>query len=134
MKTSKISKINFVKTWSGEKGTVYYHDIEFENGDKGQAGFNKECPAEYEMGTTHDYELVPNANPQYAGKIKFIKANGGGKGGFNKPANNAGFALAYAKDVLVASMMSPDQSKRLTTKDMFALALANYEWLEARKA
>jgi hypothetical protein len=134
MKTSKISKINFVKTWSGEKGTVYYHDVEFENGDKGSAGFNKECPAEYEIGTTHDYELTPNANPQYAGKIKFIKANGGG-GGFKKnPASNAGFSLAYAKDVLVASIMSPDQTKRLTTDQMFLLAEKMYTWLEARKS
>lgn len=132
MKTSKISKINFVKTWSGEKGTVYYHDVEFENGDKGNAGFNKECPAEYEIGTTHDYELIPNANPQYASKIKFIKANGGGGKG-SKPANNAGFALSYAKDVMIASMNKESKTDVLTSDHCLKLAEKFYNWLEARK-
>lgn len=134
MKTSKITKINYAKTWNGEKGTVYYHDVEFENGDKGSAGFNKECPAEYEIGTTHDYELTPNANPQYAGKIKFIKANvGGGKGGFSKPANNAGFALSYAKDVMIASMAEGSKMPFLNSDQVLILAEKFYNWLEARK-
>lgn len=130
MKKSKISNIQFTKTWSGEKGTVYYHDIEFENGDKGQAGFKSEVPAEYEIGTEHDYELIPNGN--YAAKIKFIKQSGGGKGGFSKPANNAGFALSYAKDILIASWQ-PQSPKRLTSDEMFALADKMLNWLESKK-
>jgi hypothetical protein len=133
MKTSKISKINFVKTWSGEKGTVYYHDIEFENGDKGQAGFKSECPAEYEIGTTHDYESTENG--QYAPKLKFIKAGGfTGKAGFSKPANNAGFALSYAKDIMIASMSKESKTDALTSDHCLKLADKFFNWLEARKA
>lgn len=133
MKKSKITKIQFTKPWDSGIGTVYFHDIEFENGDKGQAGFKSEVPADYEIGTEHEYELTPNANPQYAGKLKFIKPNsGGGKGGFSKPANNAGFALSYAKDILIASWQ-PQSTKRLTSDEMFALADKMLNWLESKK-
>jgi hypothetical protein len=128
---NKIAKIEMKKEYNGS----FIHDIQFENGDIGQAFLKSDCPAEYEMGTEHEYELTPNVNPQYAARIKFTSAKKtGGTGGFQKPANNASYALSYAKDVLVASWMSPDQSKRLTTKDMIALAQVNFEWLEARKA
>jgi hypothetical protein len=41
MKTSKIEKIDSVKEWAGQNGTVYYHLLEMENGDKINLGKKK---------------------------------------------------------------------------------------------
>lgn len=128
---SKISKISFVKPWSGERGTVYFHDIEFENGDKGQAGLNKEEPTEYGVGTEHEYALIANGN--YAAKIKFLKQGGSGGGVKKQTGGNASFALSYSKDILVASWENEAAPMRLTTKEMFSLADKMYEWMEGKK-
>ncbi len=131
MKKSKIVKIQFTKPWDSGKGTVYFHDVEFENGDRGQCGLQKELPPDYEIGTEHEYELTPNGN--YPNKIKFNKPKSSGGGGFSKPVNNAGFALSYAKDVLIASWQPNSGGKPLTSENMFTLADKMLTWLESKK-
>ncbi len=41
-KTSVIRKINFVNGWQGNDETLFYHEIQLENGDKGKLDGNKE--------------------------------------------------------------------------------------------
>jgi hypothetical protein len=135
MSRGKIVKCHFVKTYNGERGTSYIHTVDFDNGDSGQCFFQKELPVEYAVGTEHDYEYTPNANPQYAGKIKFTTAkSGGGFAGKKAPANNASFSLAYAKDILIASWLKENKADHLSSSQMFTLAEKMYEWLEARKS
>ena len=42
IKTAKISKVNNKKEWQGPKGTIIYHDLIMDNGDKINIGKKKD--------------------------------------------------------------------------------------------
>lgn len=82
----------------------------------------------FKVGEEAEYEYVPHE--RYP-KIKLPKSEGGGyyKG---KAGSNSSFALSYAKDVLVASYMTPNMEAGghpITTDNMFALADKMVKWL-----
>lgn len=95
MKTSKVKAITEVKTWNGPKGTVYYHNVEMENGDKlnigkaSQLNIGDELTYEFtgDLGQ-HEYTKAKSVQPQQQSYSK----------GFKKGSSNASFALSYAKD------------------------------------
>ena len=85
MKTSKVEKIEKVVPWSGANGTVLYHALLMENGDKINIGKKKELAIGQEL----EYEITET--PEQA-KGEYLKAktpkkdfvpNSGG-GGFSK--------------------------------------------------
>lgn len=77
-KTSKVSKIEFKQEWKGQNGTVFYHNIWFENGDIGQVGTKEKLPAKLAVGTEITYDIqtdergskikVVQNKPQFGGK------------------------------------------------------------------
>ena len=86
MKTAKITSINFSREWNNPKGgIIYYHQIEFDNGDKGSCGTKEKLPAKLGVGTEHTYELVD-------GKIKLQMPQMNSFGG-GKPKDNSGMAI-----------------------------------------
>jgi hypothetical protein len=44
-KKAKITRTTFKQEWKGDKGSVFYHDIELDNGDKGSIGAKEQMPA-----------------------------------------------------------------------------------------
>lgn len=102
-KHAKITRTVFKNEWKGDKGSVFYHEIELDNGDKGQIGTKEHLPAKLNPGQelTYTIEATERGN-----KIKAVQAAGGGFGGGRKGPDPkvqiVGFAMAYTKDLVVA--------------------------------
>ena len=96
-KTSKIKSVEFKSEWANPKGgVIYYHDIEFENGDKGQIGKKEKNSLSVGDELTYTVESTPKGN-----KIKTVSNfTGGGnysgksKGGFK--SDNTGMMVGNA--------------------------------------
>jgi hypothetical protein len=105
-KKAKIVRVVFKNEWAGPKGSVYYHDIELDNGDKGSIGSKEKMPAKLNPGSELTYTID-------AGKIKAAQAqggfNGGGKKGPDPKVQIVGFAMAYTKDLVVAGKITIEQ-------------------------
>lgn len=100
MKTSKITEVVETKNWDGPNGTIIYHQLKMENGDKIEIGkktnLNVGDEIHYEIkDTSQEYNKSKSVNPEW--KDKPI-----GGGSFKGKSNNASFALSYAKDIFVA--------------------------------
>jgi hypothetical protein len=78
MPKGKITKSTFTNEWKGDKGTVYYHDIEMDNGDTGSIGSKDKNPDFIAVGQTLDYTLEQG---QRGNKIKRNKPAFTPKGG-----------------------------------------------------
>lgn len=102
-KKAKITRTTFKNEWQGSNGSVFYHDIELDNGDKGSIGSKEKMPAKLNPGSELTYTIAD-------GKIKAVApaqggfAGGGfkGKAPVDPRAQFIGFASAYAKDLVVA--------------------------------
>lgn len=99
-KTAKITRTTFKQKWTGGGGnTVFYHDIELDNGDKGSIGAKEEMPSKLNPGSTLTYTIDGN-------KIKAVQAaNTGtfqGKKAPDPKVQIIGFAMSYTKDLIVA--------------------------------
>jgi hypothetical protein len=108
-KKAKITRVTFKNEWTGNGNTVYYHDIELDNGDKGSIGSKEKMPARLNPGQELTY-TIDN------GKIKAVQAaagaggfNGGGKKGPDPKVQIVGFAMSYAKDLIIADKVKIDQ-------------------------
>lgn len=104
-KKAKIKTCRFVSEWQGQNGIVYYHEIELDNGDKGQIGTKDKNPEKLQAGQelTYTIEATTRGN-----KIKAVNTNQGG--GFKKPMRDpkeqmTSFAMSYAKDLVVAGKL-----------------------------
>ncbi len=109
-KKAKITRTVFKNEWKGDKGSVFYHDIELDNGDKGSIGSKEMNPAKLNPGQELTYTIEN-------GKIKAVAPAGGGfqGGGFagrkgpDPKAQVVGFAMAYTKDLVVAGKITIEQ-------------------------
>jgi len=129
-KKAKITRVVFKNEWSGNNGTVYYHDIELDNGDKGSIG----CKEKEPKFLNPQQELTYTIEDTGKGfKIKKVTENKGGyNGGGNKtPASPASFALSYAKDVVIASW-GEHSPKKMSSEDLFSIAEKMYNWMKER--
>jgi hypothetical protein len=112
-----VIKCEKVKDWNGKP----IYAIGLSDGQGGES-FAQEIPIGTPMS---ELTITPNGN--YAPKIKWNKATGGG-GGFQakQRAGNESFAMSYAKDILVGG--------KIELKHLFQTADKIYEWLESKKA
>lgn len=123
-KLSKIKSVNFTSEWKSPAGSsVYYHEIELENGDIGNVGRNKKLPDDMKVGSEIEYSISDK-------KIKFVKSMNNNESSYksnnkyyNKGNNNynnnkgpesyLGYAYAYAKDMVVAGKTSKEDLENL---------------------
>lgn len=105
-KKAKITRTVFKNEWKGQNGSVFYHDIELDNGDKGSIGAKEQMPAKLNPGQELTY-TIDN------GKIKAVApANnfgGGGRKGPDPKTQMIAFAMSYTKDLVVADKVKIDQ-------------------------
>ena len=78
MVKSKVEKIAEVKPWNGSNGTVYYHCLEMDNGDKINIGKKKELA----IGEELNYEITETGSQEY-NKAKSVMEEPFRKGGKN---------------------------------------------------
>lgn len=118
MKTAKIKSSKFTRKWDGDNGTVFYHDIELDNGDKGSIGTKEQDPEWLNVGQSLNYELTPSKDEKYPPKIKRVtdKPQGGGKpGGYQKePFEEKAVASAYNQTAVLFSHKAVEEGKSFT--------------------
>lgn len=123
-KVSRIVKVNFDSEWTPPAGgrTIYYHYIEFENGDAGNVGRTSKLPRDMKEGLEIEYSMENN-------KIKYVGMSGITQGNPNsrentksysknfqkkaKPEDFLGYAYSYAKDLVVAGKTKKEDIKNL---------------------
>jgi len=128
-KTSKVLHAAFSHEWDGKDCKFYDHNIEFENGDRGQYTSKTKEQNKFVEGRETEYTIEPSKRAGFF-KIKPIQQpiGGGGRGGGLRPASfdeqievarakYPSFAVSYWKDVLVALINSgttPEEAITLT--------------------
>lgn len=113
-KTSKITRTVFQSKYASKHGVLYNHEIEFENGDKGQISCKENMPAKINPGQILTYTIEQNG--KYF-KIKAVNAqrenNNNGGGNKYQPADPSiqmiGFAMSYTKDFIIADKLNVNQ-------------------------
>lgn len=127
-KTAKITRTIFKNEWDNPKGgKIFYHEIELDNGDKGQIGTKDKEPSKLNPGQELTYTIEKT---EKGTRIKVVpQAMGGFK---RQTGSNASFAMAYAKDVVIGSW-TEHSPKKLTSEELFKIADKMYLWMEERK-
>lgn len=126
--TSKITRTVFKNEWSGQNGTVYYHEIELDSGDKGQIGCKDKEPEWLNPGKELTYTIEKNDK---GNKIKRANSKPAFSGGGKSSGSPASFALSYAKDVVIASWSEHSPTK-MKSDDLFTIAEKMYNWMKDR--
>lgn len=112
-KKAKITRTTFKNEWTGNGNTVYYHDIELDNGDKGSIGSKEKMPAKLNPGQELTYTI--EADNRGGFKIKAVNPQQGGGGftggrkGPDPKVQIVGFAMSYTKDLIVAGKIEIKQ-------------------------
>lgn len=103
-KKAKITRTIFKNAWNNPKGgQIFYHEIELDNGDKGQIGAKQQMPDKLNPGSelTYTIEVTDKGN-----KIKAVmpqqQFKGGGKPFVEPRVQMISYSAAYAKDLIVA--------------------------------
>lgn len=114
-KSAKITRTVFKNEWKGPNGAVYYHEVELDNGDKGQIGCKENMPSKLNPGNELKYTI--EQDPRGGFKIKSVVEqkqafSGGGRGGRQQVEPRIqmiSFAMSYAKDLAVAGKIDVDK-------------------------
>lgn len=122
-KRSKVKSSVFKKEWSGNKGPMYDHIIEFENGDRGVYQVNLRDQEIFKVGVEMDYGYEIKKKGRYFDTWitvpKKRDADGNFKKGYDKNyrADHISYAARYVTDLMVAGKL-PDNMKFRDTFNM----------------
>jgi len=92
MTKSKVEKIVEIKPWTGSNGTVHYHSLVMDNGDKINIGKKKELA----IGEELCYEIVDSGQEYNKAKTINPEFQQGNKGGGNKEDYIKGIEVGHA--------------------------------------
>jgi hypothetical protein len=90
VKKAVVTKVTGNGTWEGQYGLMYKWEIEFDNGDFGNAMTKQQSQATWKIGEEIEYELTERLTPNGTFyNVKAIAAKpaggfGGGGGGYKK--------------------------------------------------
>jgi len=121
-----VTECKKIRDWVKDGKTIPIYAIGLSDGQGGES-----VGSEIPIGTpVTELVITPNANPQYASRIKWNKpgSTGGFKGG-NRGGNES-FALSYAKDIAVAHI---NHGKDFNAGDVVKVAEVFYTWLQTKK-
>lgn len=131
MATSKIKSVNFKSEWTNPNTNkiIFYHDVEFENGDKGQIGTMTKLPDKLNVGTEHSY-TIENKNGNNKIVIDQPQNNRGG----NFPKKDPETEALKQRMIIAQSSLSNAveflKGQQPTSREMiFDLAGAMYDWV-----
>lgn len=136
MSTSKVTKAEFNREWESPHGMLYYHDIEFEDGTKGQYASKSKDQTKFVVGQSAEYEIAGQDKGGH-NKIKPVKQEfGGGRRKVNVSAINGSVAVALATDLYIydQSIEAIDMEKHFFEKLQKASALGEQEGIAAAVA
>lgn len=128
MTTSKIETVSGVKPYNGQNGTVYYHRLIMNNGDKIDIGKKKQL----EPGNVLTYEIIGDKKQDGTYQHEYPKAKTVSQQNTMKDkhrgpkGSNASFALAYAKDMAVAHI---EKGNDFMAEQVLTVATKFNNWL-----
>jgi hypothetical protein len=136
MKTNKIINVQSEGTWDSPNGLMYKWEVEFENGDHGQAMTKDKEHKTWTVGSTVNYTLTPNANPKYLGKLTLIKdapqVNGVAQPyntGFTPVDNDLKQRMIIAQSSLSSAVEFYKNRTMSDTNDVLETAKVFYKWV-----
>ena len=103
MKTSKIKVIKDIKEYNGQHGTVFYHLLEMDNGDKINIGKKKKLQVGFEL----NYEIIGDIGQHEYTKAKTVNPEFK-KGGFDVKGVQAGHSVNCAIYAIQAGLEFED--------------------------
>lgn len=128
-KKAVVSSATYKKSFESKGTTFFQHEIEFNNGDKGQYVSKAFEQSKFVQGQEVEYTIEKVENNGYTNyriKPKELDSIGGGNfkgGGKQFTHNNKGFALSYGKDITVALIM---QGRITNSQEAIAMTKAFY--------
>lgn len=116
-KKSKVTVSEYKNESTGKFGLQYYHNIEFENGDKGTYTSKRKDQVNFIVGQEADYTIETKINGQYTNVfIKPVmpadKPSFGGKAAFipkDPKIEMISYAMSYAKDLVVGKAVKIEE-------------------------
>jgi hypothetical protein len=129
MKTSKITNVQSEGTWDSPNGLMYKWEVEFENGDHGQAMTKDKDHRTWTVGSTVNYTLTPNANPKYLGKLTLIKDAPPASNGFSNSVDNDLKQRMIIAQSSLSSAVEFYKGQTLDVADTLACAKKFYDWV-----
>ena len=119
IKTAKISKVNNKKEWKGPKGTIIYHDLIMDNGDKINIGKKKDQIEGWDI----TYEITGDVGQQEYVKAKAAQPEGGFSRSFSGSSKNNKqiTELACLKVAATISAAYIGQGHKVNTDDVIRL-------------
>ncbi|CAK0747904.1 hypothetical protein CCP3SC1AL1_1560010 [Gammaproteobacteria bacterium] len=138
-KISVVKNVTYKNNFTGQHGTIYYHTIEFENGDKGEYGSKKQDQTTFIIGKEINYEYISEEKIGKDGKpwtkiiIKPIydKQTSSPKSPSYKgktPEQIKSILKSVARDTAIDISRNANQEK-LTEQHVLDLSNAIYDWL-----
>lgn len=116
-KKAKITRTVFKNIWNNPQGgSVFYHEIELENGDKGQIGCKEQMPSKLNPGNELTYTIETTDRGTRIKAINPVQSSFS-SGGAKKPVQDPkvqmiSFSMSYTKDLIVAGKVPmPDLAK-----------------------
>jgi hypothetical protein len=111
-KTAKITRTVFKNVWNNPKGgQIFYHDIDLDNGDRGQIGCKEQNPSKIDPGNSLTYTIEADGRGNQ--KIKAVNPAQQGGGAWKAGGKErdpkvqvVGFAMSYTKDLIVAGKLT----------------------------
>ncbi len=97
IKTSKVTKVTGNGKFSNAHGTFYSFEIDFENGDHGQANTKEQNQNKWVIGKLTAYEITPNG--EFAPKLKLCKEQPTEGSNPNVVNNNSSYPIAKNEGV-----------------------------------
>lgn len=113
MPQSKIKTLQFVSEWKAPQGhTLYVHDIEFDNGDRGKTYLKSKLPTELLGGAEATYTINGAAvRDVVVVRPMSSESASNAPAGYNfNNLNTAGYCVSHAKDLVVAQIMAKDKT------------------------
>jgi hypothetical protein len=134
-KKSVVKSITFNREWANPKGgKIYYHNIVFENGDKGEFSTNKDPQNKFIVGSEEEYTILTEEKEKKSGQGTWIKItidkpkNVGTYGGGYKPRFDANKQRRIARAVGLKAEIKLKQTLDIKSKT-FEIANAVSEWI-----
>jgi len=127
MANQKITHIEFKNEWANPKGgSIFYHEVTFDNGDRGQIGAKSKLPEKLQVGKMLEYEKTTDEKGNV--KIKAIQLpNGVFKGGNQKsPEEQAHTQRMIIAQSSLSAAVQYYQQREGTVEKVKVLALEFY--------
>lgn len=125
---SKVKSVKFNREWDGTHGKIFYFDIEFDNGNKGQFSTNKREQTKFKEGEEVDYiekSKTKNGTPIYDKEKVDQPFN---KSNYNDPIANKKMAMSVAQSA--AGEMYSKLGKVIKKNDNVQnVAKMFYDWI-----